>query len=298
MPTQPKLLGSDYYDSLPAPGFRAGDIWRDLPTFGLLGQPRAMGLVVTPACDLSNYKAETITYLPIIPITEYLSGLGMVPDILRALKGQARAAKVELPKLEACRRFEVPDLLDLQAEKDSNLALMTSLPEGSRRSNVARIVEGLKILERLRTATSAEDLSQFHALFGEKESAKIVDGIVRNNFKTDIHFLPADGKAGDLSAMPCHSVALFRYPLTLPCTILGLAEDLNQSDWHQTISANAATFPVCGHLEHRPLRISTLKPRFYSDIIARFVALLVRLGSPDFTEDTVEEFSRQARSGR
>src|SRR5438105_13133644 len=108
MPAKPKLLAGDYYESLPHPGFGAGDLWQDLPTFGLLGRSHAMGIVITPACDLANRKAETITYLPVIPIPDYLNGMALVPDLVRTIRGQAQAAEVVLSSCDAVRGYDLP----------------------------------------------------------------------------------------------------------------------------------------------------------------------------------------------
>ena len=39
-----------------------------LPSHGLITSLCTSGVVVTPACDLANCKAETVTYVPIIPL--------------------------------------------------------------------------------------------------------------------------------------------------------------------------------------------------------------------------------------
>lgn len=299
MPLKPKVTSSDYYESLPSPIFRAGDIWRDLPLFGLLGRTHGTGVVITPACDLSNRKAETVTYLPVLPVTDYLCSMSLLPDAMRVLKGQAKAAELNLEKLEACRGFELPEEADIEVQLEEVCSQATSLPIGTKKRLAAdRLLSGLHLLISMRKSGKCDDISNFHALYGEKESRKIVESIVRNNFRSDIHFLPSDGRLGDLSAMPSHSVVLFRYPLTLPCSMLVLAEDMTRTDWQQAIAASANTFPISRSLDARPLRISTIRPRFYSDVLARFVALFVRLGSPDFTDDTVETFSEEVLSKR
>src|SRR5207249_4320046 len=48
-----------FYVDFPAGELATGDIYRDLPTFGLLPAPRAPGIVITPACDLAQSKTPT-----------------------------------------------------------------------------------------------------------------------------------------------------------------------------------------------------------------------------------------------
>ena len=72
MPIAPPLTGTSFYDNLPSPDHRTGDIWRHLPTFGTLTRVSTSGIIITPACDLANRKCEMITYLPIIPVADYI----------------------------------------------------------------------------------------------------------------------------------------------------------------------------------------------------------------------------------
>jgi len=67
----PKVGVRDYYELDPPLEHAPGDIWSDLPTFGVLPADRTAGLVITPACDLSNRKVETITYLPVITVRQF-----------------------------------------------------------------------------------------------------------------------------------------------------------------------------------------------------------------------------------
>jgi hypothetical protein len=56
-----------------------------LPTHGLLRRKCASALVVTPSCDLSNRKVNTITYLPIISFVDWVSCRDFLPEIVGAL---------------------------------------------------------------------------------------------------------------------------------------------------------------------------------------------------------------------
>ena len=67
----PPAKASDYYDLHPDPAHAPGDIWSDLPVHGLLSRARSSALVITPACDLANRKVDSITYLPILPVSEW-----------------------------------------------------------------------------------------------------------------------------------------------------------------------------------------------------------------------------------
>ena len=56
-------------------------------THGLLKESHLPGVVITPACDLANDKVETISYLPIIPIRNYLATTSFLPEIKNAMLG-------------------------------------------------------------------------------------------------------------------------------------------------------------------------------------------------------------------
>jgi hypothetical protein len=256
-----------------------------------------MGIVITPACDLANRKAETVTFLPVISIPDYLNGIALIPDVLQVIQGQAQAVGSVVASCNSALGYELPGLLLLEHDRQLLSTERTALPaEAKKSAAIKRILAGLDFLLRLRRGERANELSNLSVIFGEKELKKMIERIVRNNFSADIHFLPADGKEPTLSSMPWHSVVLFRYPTSLPLALLAIAEDLGAANWVASLDANRSAFPSCHHLtERRPLRVSTVKPRFFSDIVARFVALQVRLGSPDFSSDSIELMTTQIR---
>jgi len=89
-----KTTGQSYYDALASMEQQVGDIWKGLPAFGHLRKHSVTGIVITPACDLANRKVETITYLPIIPVRDYLLSRGFAAELVRAIKGQGQLAKI------------------------------------------------------------------------------------------------------------------------------------------------------------------------------------------------------------
>lgn len=58
----------------------------NLPTHGLLRRNQASGLVVTPSCDLSNRKVNSISYLPILSFTDWVSS----GEFIREAVGEMR----------------------------------------------------------------------------------------------------------------------------------------------------------------------------------------------------------------
>jgi hypothetical protein len=246
---------------------------------------------------LANRKAETITFLPVISLPDYLNGPALIPDVIKVIRGQAQYAGEILPSCDLAVGYDLPHLSSLENDHQRLQQLNCAVsPTSKTGAALARAKAGLEFLIRLRYGNRVQDLTLIGSILGEKDLLKCLDAIVRNSYRTDLHFLPNDGKSGSASAMPFHSVALFRYPMTLPYVLLEAAEDLSQSDWRSALESNRAAFPVGHHLlAQRPLRISTLKPRFFSDIVARFVGLLVRLGSPDFSSDAIDHMVQEIR---
>ena len=161
------------------------------------------------------------------------------------------------------------------------------------RSALDRMRAGLSLLTRSgELAGSPAAPGALHTLFGEKEWKNIVRDIVRNAYSADLHFLPADGEPAEWSGVLEPSVVLFRYPLCCPIQVLDAAQDLELVDWPRSTADLQRRFPAAEHfVARRPLKHSTLKTRFFSDLLTRYAAMYVRLGAPDFTSDTIESIA-------
>jgi hypothetical protein len=287
MPSESKVSAKDYYDRNPSLAHLPGDIWSDLPTFGLLGLPRTRGLVITPACDLANRKVETITFLPMLSVREYLAAPGFRPDVARAVNGQLEAAglgSLQLGKEFHHESSDIDQVLTALTERQKE-SLSTKQQEAA-----VRATHGLEAMKtHFGTGDESRD-RQLERLFGDKELSKILERILKNNH-ADLHFLPADGQKEEWSGVPVHSVVLFRYTLSLPVVLLERAQDIGLTDWDGCLTALSPIFPVATVLRgHRPVKRVTLRGRFLSDLITRYVGLFVRLGSPDFSQQTISGF--------
>jgi hypothetical protein len=130
-----KIDERDYYDFLPPNIHRTGDIWKALPTFGTLNCGLTAGIVMTPACDLANNKSETITYIPIVSITDYLNSPAFYVEIWSEIKSileKSKMGQLILPP----DRFELPTLDDI----DTAIALTEqSHKKGEDKANILRL---------------------------------------------------------------------------------------------------------------------------------------------------------------
>jgi hypothetical protein len=297
----PQNLGArirDYYDVIPAAGNNAGDIWSGLPTFGLLGDKPLTGIVITPACDLSNRKVETITYLPVVPVRAYFATLAFLPEIFRGIEGQLQAAQLPdlISAIERPGRFAPPPLQAIQAlgQELEEASTKPCIREKSKTA-VRRAMAGVRLLACVSGRQLVESpLDDLKLLFGDRSFKSILKGIVNNSYRLDIHFLPSDEQDVSWSGVPEHSLVLFRYAFSAPMEIFECAQDLSLADWSATIHRLSAFAPgVSTFLQERPMKRVSLKPHFLADLMTRYVAMYVRLGSLDFTHQTRSLFVDQ-----
>jgi len=205
-----KISAKDYYDILPQPPHQTGDIWMNLPTFGLLKQDFCSGIIITPACDLANSKTETVTYLPILKIEDWF----YYPQFYIEIKKEL---------LKIFQKNSVPNLLDAFPRRSvPNLELITEAQQLINDSIPSSALKKINLaFDHMKLLTSNDyqvNLKDLVAFFGKETWQKICSGIVKNSTYTDIHFLPSDKqdplyssiqKPSELSLKRrfCHSMA-------------------------------------------------------------------------------------------
>lgn len=290
-----KISARSYYDYFPSSSHAPGDVWMNLPTHGLLRRERASALVITPSCDLFNRKVSTITYLPIISFLDWISSYDFLSEIVStmlSLAEQLRPLGISKgPTLEGSdgSHQELSEQLHGLADR-----LETGSVSKPLRQACERYIAGGKHLKRVRCGEKA-DVRDLEACLTKNRWLQLRTQIVRNALRSDLYFLPADGnKDLEVSPIPRHSVVLFRYPLTAPVSVLDSAQDISLADWSAATSALVRYEPMAHAFSStRPLKCLRLQSRFLADLLTKFVALYSRLGSPDFTGDTVETFSEE-----
>lgn len=285
-----KISAKNYYDYLPPGRHQCGDIWANLPTFGLLGKPVVSGLIVTPACDLSNRKSETVTYLPIVSIREYFCTKAQIPILKKKIINKCSSAKFALEINWKSHEFSTPneehldkailsisEYLDCKKRSDGDIAALNSASAALR---IMRSISSGKLIEPL-----SSDLALTHG----SELDKIISRIVTNSFSTDLHFLPADAQPEDYSGIKSHSVALFRYPLTVPIEALDIATMSTTESWKILRDrAELSSMSFAHYSDAPPIKMLCLSSGFLSDLLSRYVNVFNRLGSPDFTKLTID----------
>lgn len=286
---------SDYYDTLPSGAHQPGDIWTALPTHGILVQALTPALIITPSCDLANRKTETLTYLPILALREYLSSRAFLPELLRECDERSKTSGHAL----GLREGRLPSAADLGAA----LALVEKALVGTLNSATRGLLERTRAgVLASQTALHGEHRSgqenRIKELYGAKPFSALIERLVTNGNRADTHFLPADDQPRDWSAIPEPSLVMFRYPMTVPIEVLEAAQSESPMSWGAARASLATSYScACRFGDALPLKSLRIRPRFLSDLLTRFTSLYGRIGSPDLPSPTVQRIVSQVVGG-
>ncbi|MFN4315485.1 MAG: hypothetical protein ACK4E0_14390 [Chitinophagaceae bacterium] len=283
MAIKKRITSKDYYIT-PDINHMTGDIWINLPTMGLLKSPVSSGIVITPACDLANSKVETLTYLPIVGMSEYFCSRSYYPYLITKVVALSNSMQDYTAQSFLLKNFiiEIPDLDFIYEHYNSK--------ERDKNGNILRILSGLTLIRHIcDRGELSVDYDLLAKCFSQKEIQGVKREIVRNSFSSDLHFLPKDNQDSDWSAVKSHSVVLFRYPITIPIEIMDVANDSSILDWRAKMTQISKTFTISKEFSAiQPIKSLRLKEAFLSDLLTRFTALYIRIGSPDFDDATLE----------
>jgi hypothetical protein len=288
----PPINASDYYEFFPPSEHRVGDIWSDLPTFGMLGIEHVTGIVITPACDLQNCKVETITYLPIVSVRQVFSLRGFSPTVVKTINGLAQTLGIDgLDDGDGPFSVREATQLDAFVERIKKRARSPKMGEKEKVA-VKRALTGISLLRRGHEAPVRQlSGTELETFFGSSQFAQIVQRFVTNSQRADMHFLPSDSQRAEWSAIPEPSLALFRYVFSAPIEIFDCAQDVSRADWsHETRRMSSTTIGALSFAARRPMKRQTMRPRFAADLLTRYVAMHVRLGAPDFTDASIDAY--------
>lgn len=286
-----------YYDYLPSYDNACGDIWLNMPTFGMLNSHTVPGIVVSPACDVSNFKTETITYLPIISVRSYFSMIGFIPIVRREIAERLRAAGFQSNLYWPEPGYLTPGLSEIDNELDLiEETLKSDNPSRPQRDHLPRAAAGLRIAKACgrREEASLEDVAK---LYGSNWQG-VKRQLISNAFRTDVHFLPKDGHKSDESYLRSHCLVLFRYPMTIPTELLAAAQSHRADQWPEFIERHAAVSILAREISGTPpLKCLSLKASFLADMLSRFTALYSRIGSPDFSTMQIDKYALELDHG-
>ena len=286
----PKTSTRKYYKAISS-HHTTGDIWMDLPTFGILKPELSSALVITPACDLANAKVETITYLPIVPISLWFTSRSFYYETRNTIIGMVQE------KIGSIDDILLKNKMPTAEDIDTLIEILKERPATKKNEKdlLQRIESGLTHLKLISTPeTYSCDLTSLELFFGTTSFQKITKRLITNGYSNDLHFLPKDHDPTDWSAIKSHSLVLFRYPITIPIEILDLANDTSCVEWAPAISKLSKNYSIAtAFIAKRPLKTLSMTSNFLSDLLTRFVSLYIRVGSPDFTQETISQISNE-----
>lgn len=284
-------MESSYYDRFPSRLHLPGDIWQGLPTHGILPQPSCCGIIITPACDLSNRKVDTLTYLPVIPVGIYLQMFHLVSKYVGLIRTLCEQIKV----VSFSHDVNNPELELAIIEFAHKLSQQHDQIQGKNADVVVRLQHLIDlVIGSLRGESLPDCAAKVKSALGEKEHKKITKEIITNSFRTDIHFLPSDSQDPDYATLSKHAVCLFRYPLSIPLEVLDYANDPSVTDWPGATGHLQRRFPcVKNMLDNRPMKGLRLHKSITADLLTRFTGLYSRLGSPDLSPVTVDRITNE-----
>lgn len=212
---------------------------------------------------------------------------------MRAINGQLQSLGLEPLRVDDDSRYVLvaPSALEDVQQKVLDKVRGRVEPD----SPAERVLSAISVLQAAygarATAPSGRSLVR---TFGNKRFQEIAARIIKNSYKADIHFLPADAQRSEWSAIREPSVALFRYPISIPLELLDSAQDTCRPDWTAEVERLSECIPCApAFAKVRPMKRLTLRSRFLGDLLTRYLSIYIRLGSPDFTDEAVTNYLTQ-----
>ncbi|HEY0426488.1 MAG TPA: hypothetical protein VGC76_01655 [Pyrinomonadaceae bacterium] len=274
-----------FYNTNVTLNHNTGDVWSNLPTHGLLKISHVPGVIITPACDLANEKADTLTYLPVLSISQWLSTRAFYPEVRRQFTNLLDSLKLQ--NLRECLPSGV--LPENDGINILRRAFESVLDDKKLEASSRRCLNGILHLEKIVSSNDeSANISELEHFFGKNNFKELIYKVIRNSFSNEIHFIPADEQNKMWSIINDPSLVLFRYPLTAPLEVFEYAQRARPDDWENEIGKLALKVPFISNFgAERPLKGLQINEQFLHDMLVRFVNLFSRLGSPDFTSDSI-----------
>ena len=283
-----KLTPRAFYDRFPSSRHSSGDIWSSVPSFGLLGDSPVTGLVLTPACDLQNQKSYAVTYVPLIPVVSYLT----CPLFARSIRQELVSLTETLWPDAPWDQFEGKEL---QAAITTRAAEDRSAKE-ARRKQTERVVSLSSALTSAASWSTAENGFKHLLKSNPKQVRNSIESIIKNAYRNDVYFLPADGNS-DEGPMVHHSVALLGLPISIRTDILTFADTTTISDWPSALASSEHGTWAQPWFPEQPIRRGTLRSPFRQDLLNRYLGHFGRAGAPDLTNATRQEIANAICAG-
>jgi len=233
------------------------------------------GLVITPACDLENDKVEMITYLPMIPLGEFLRSEYFMPTIEKEIR-----AKWNTCHKEGILAYEVVENIkaNLNAPDLSSPIVLNSKLHKKAQGVFDMAKKATEAFVGFRDSDIRSRHNMLEQIFGKKVAKNIVSGIVKNSGRDCFYFLPkeADDKGNSLEC----SVIAFHGAMSVPKYYLDIASSSGDVDWVMRRDREINNNILCATNDF-PIKVATLNHEILVDLINKFCRLYLRLGAPE-----------------
>lgn len=281
-------LNKEYYNRNPYGLIEPGDIFTNLPTMGLMKSDFTPGIIITPACDLANGKTETITYLPVVPLKDWLCSVSFYPEFRSHFHSLWNQFEL-LAKSPLSKQIEGKEIIELLKDELSKINL--SVIKDKKKEVHNQILLCFELLENMMNDQCINhDYNKVKRALPKIEQS--IAKVVSNSYASDLHFLPIEDENIEKAyTLKNYSIVMFRFPITVPFEVLDIAKDINienSASWsaHKNSRPNKVCYSSFNDLPMRGLR---LNQEYLSDLLTRYISLYVRIGSPDFGRLMTEE---------
>jgi hypothetical protein len=247
---------------------------------------------------LSQRKAETITYLPIIPVRAYFSTYGLLPETHRRIQNNLNAGRFSLELPWNADSLVPPKLHQIEvAIKEIENHISAKQRGATEILALRRAIAGLRIAEAIAKPELSEIPAEDLATFFGTEWPKMKERIVTNSFSSHVHFIPSDNQDPIYAGISTPSIVLFRYPLTTSIELFDLAQNTQESSWAEAVAQTTTYLPAAEIFRStRPMKVLSMRAEFLHDLLSRYVAVYNRIGSPDFSKNSISAICDQMDS--
>jgi len=274
----------------PSPSLTQGAILQHIRVPRYAGRAQH-GLLITARCDIEHVRSDSLTFLPVVPLTHWLLFDGALSILLSQVSKHRQTAQQLLRKLDA----NLSKVIDLDDDDWQNsLRRFTDARDDLDKPTLNLLRNTLVDLATLRAAylQCAGDIdatqkvlqeagpvsSLYKRLWSQKLDELLSDKIL------DAHFLPTIDML-ETTEDTSGYVVLFRHVISVPGLV---APYLARGVWSETIQRNPDLgSKLAAYLDISPKRfiaiISNIQSPYLEYIVQRFVQTFSRIGSPDFT---------------
>ena len=244
------------------------------------------GFLITARCDLAQLKTNTLNFLPIVPLEEWLQYSCAVSILQRRVLSLSQKIFTQIQKLDSALLSFFRDELDMEVfngfvKENENYG---KSDRNNIETQLINYTNLLAILGECRTHHDVKFLLTKHELFSKlysRNKAKRIKDAIRNE-DADVHYLPAIDTSSDLF-MSDGYIVLLRHIISIP------------AEFFEMLEYGRLEFDIEDHINDYLIApagvISNIRSPHVEHILQRFSLLYSRIGVEDYSEVYVEKFA-------